>query len=285
LIESIPRFPPAQQADVQRQVRIVRWACVAAVGILAVGLWAKMPYLIAEHRRLEPWKIVELWCADILALYWFARFTLVHAIEGEPLTRLPLEDGRKRIRMVTMTGVTVFVVDLLFTFFLMFDERQRYTQAAVTEAQVTAIQKNVRSAESWYEVDCRFQDATGAVQNVHFRVEAKGHEFPATLPYETVEVLRSQKRDLHPIRVRYDPQFPARAWAEGAGWDDGQKIYWFSLLTLFFQAICTGLFILLLVKLPEGDYLPWWWDIYRALPLFVGAFWLFVTGVIDRLLD
>ena len=76
----------------------------------------------------------------------------------------------------------------------------------------------------------------------------------------------------------------SRAWVDGAGWDDGQKIYWFSLLTLFFQAIVTALFLLLLRRW-SGELLPWWWDIYKVLPLVVGAFWLFVMGLIDRLLD
>src|SRR5260370_38235794 len=97
-METIPQFPGAHRADHHRHVRLVRCACLGVVAILAIGLWAKMPYLTVEHRRLEPWKIAELWCADIVALLWFVRFTIVHAIQGEPLVAMPLEDRRKQIR-------------------------------------------------------------------------------------------------------------------------------------------------------------------------------------------
>lgn len=285
MIETIPRYPAVKSADQPRQVRIVRFACLAVIVILAVGLWAEMPYLIVEHRRLEPWKIFELWCADILALFWFARFAIVHAIQGEPLVGLPLEEGRKQLRVVTIAGAAAVLLDLIFTFSLMYDERERYSQADVTEAQILAIHEVKRPAETWYEVDCRFQLAAGAFQDAHLRVEANKHQFSPTLPFETAQVLRSQGQAGNQIRIRYDRQFPARAWADGAGWDDGQKIYWFSLLTLLFQAILTGVFLLQLRKHSAGGFLPWWWDIYKALPLFVAAFWMCAMGLIDRLLD
>ena len=116
-------------------------------------------------------------------------------------------------------------------------------------------------------------------------MEANTHVSPPALPSETAQVLRSHGHGANWTHIRYDRQLPARAWADGAGWDDGQKIYWFSLLTLFFQAIITALFLLRLVKNSTGGFLSWWWDIYRVLPLFVGAFWLFARGLIDRLMD
>jgi hypothetical protein len=57
------------------------------------------------------------------------------------------------------------------------------------------------------------------------------------------------------------------------------------LLTLFFQAWVTALFLLLLKRHTAREFLPWWWDIYKVLPLASGAFWLFAMGLIDRLLD
>ncbi len=264
---------------------MVRFACLAVVVVLGVGLWAEMPYLVAEHSRLDPWRILEVWCFNLLALVWFGRFVLVHAIQGEPLVAVPLADGRRRIKGVIIAGVTALLVELVFIFSLMFDERDCYAKAVVTDAQVTAIQVRLRAVATWYEVDCRFHDAAGMPHTAHFRVEAEKHHFPATLPAETARVLRRHAKGADQIRIRYDPTFPARAWADGAGWDDGEKIYWFSMLTVFFQAIITALFLLLLWKASSGGLLPWWWDIYKVLPLCVGAFWMFTMGLIDRLLD
>jgi hypothetical protein len=244
-----------------------------------------MPYLMTECQRLESWKIVELWCADIVALSWFVRFSVVHAIQGEPLIAVPFEDRRRQIKTVAITGVAALLLDVVLTFNLMHDEQNRYAIGLVAEAQVLSVREVKRELKSWYEIDCRFKDAVGVARKAHLRVETSKNAFPTGLPSETAQVLRSHGERGNLIQIRYDPQFPARAWAEGAGWDDGQKVYWFSLLTLLFQAIVTALFLLLLVKHSSGSFLPWWWDIYKVLPLFVGAFWLFTMGLIDRLMN
>jgi len=274
----------AEAAGGQKQGRIVRWSCLAVVGLLVAGLWLQMPYLAVEQSRLEPWRILELWCADILALAWFVRFVFEHVLEAEPLAAMPFADTRAQMRGVATAGVAAVVVELLFTFSLMLNERDRYKYGTTTDATAVAVRQINRPATTWYEVDCRFKDASGQPRQAHVRVEAEHHVFPATLPAATAQVLSSHGRGTSLIAIRYDPQFPARAWADGAGWDDGQKIYWFSMLTLFFQAIVTALFLLLLRRW-SGGFLPWWWEIYKVLPLLVGGFWLFVMGLIDRLLD
>jgi hypothetical protein len=175
------------------------------------------------------------------------------------------------------------IIDLLLTLHLMYDQHERYTRGIVTEGQATAIHKREREVESWYELKGQFKDKTGQPQEVYLRVEAKGHVLPAGLSPETVRTLTSGQPG--PIHVRYDPEFPRRAWVEGAGWDDGDAIYWFSMLTLFFQAAVTGLFLLFLSVSLKSNILPWWWDIYKVLPLAVGAFWLFLIGLIDWMMD
>src|SRR5947209_1799577 len=115
---------------------MARLGCLAVALLVVAALWADGSYLAQEHRRLEPWKIAELWCADMVALWWFVRFAIVHAIQGEPLSPLPLEDGKKQMRGVAITGVTVLAVDLVLTLSLMYDERVRYSQGAITNGQV-----------------------------------------------------------------------------------------------------------------------------------------------------
>jgi hypothetical protein len=279
----IPRVPATQTADVERQINIVRLACTGIVLMLSAGLWLKLPYLMMEHRRLEPWKIVELWSADILALIWFIRFTATHAIAGEPLVASQVENGRQRLKNIALIGVAVIVIDLGLTLYLMDSEKIAYERAIVAEAQAMAIHKIERQEESWYEVKCNFKTQTGAPYETYLRVEAKDHLLSATLSPETVHTLMVGTPG--PILIRYDPAFPTRAWADGAGWDNGDAIYWFSMLTLFFQAIVTALFLLLLSQCLKNNILPWWWDIYKVLPLAVGAFWLFLMGLIDKLMD
>jgi hypothetical protein len=244
-----------------------------------------MPYLKVEHGRLEPWKIVELWSADLVALFWFVRFSVVHAIQGEPLLAVPRDDGRHRIRVVVLIGTGALLVDLAFCLQLMSDERVRYLQAVPTEAEVISVREWTRELATWYEVEYSFKDAAGLTQTAYQRVEGKNHELPATLPPNAKLVLTSHARSQKMIRIRYDPEFPRRAWIDGTGWDNGDAIYWFSLLTLMFQAMVTALFLLQLKMRATSNFLPWWWDIYKVLPLAVGAFWLFTLGLIDRLLD
>ena len=252
--------------------------------MLTTGLWLQWPYLLIEHRRLEPWKIAELWCANILALIWFGRFALEHAIMGEPLLPVPFADARRQFKTVCIAGATAIALELFFTINLALEERDSYAHATVTSATATSMRKIERPAETWYEMDCEFTNRAGQLCHAHVRVEADHHLLPPTLPSQTIKTLTSPRPHGEPIQIRYDSRFPSRAWADGAGWDDGQRIYWFSLLTLFFQAMTTALFLLLLNRWRAGS-LPWWWDAYKVLPLVTAAFWLFTMGLVDRLMD
>lgn len=253
--------------------------------MVGAGLWLQTPYLTIEHQRLETWKVIEIWGASILAALWFVRFTFVHAICGEPLTEVPKDDGQRQIRAVAITGATVVVLELALTAHLMLDEHERYKQGIVVEARITGVRETKRELATWYEVDCAFQDKENRPLKAHVRIEAKNHVVPSVLAPETADALYAHRGKDMPLRIRYDPEFPARAWVNGLGWDDGNRIYWFSLLTLLFQAGLTALFLLFLVKYRTGDFLPWWCDIYKVLPLLAGSFWMLVMGLIDLLMD
>jgi len=62
--------PGGPQRD---QIRFVRLLCVGLLAALGFALWAHMPYLAFEHRRLQPWKIAGLWVGDVAALLWFLK--------------------------------------------------------------------------------------------------------------------------------------------------------------------------------------------------------------------
>jgi hypothetical protein len=244
-----------------------------------------MPYLVLEHRRLQPWKIAGLWLGDIMALIWFGRFALAHAVLGAPLVSMRLSDRRRRLWLVGIAVAGAMLVDLGFTLYLMYEERVAYAQAPVASAEVVALYETKRELATWYELECRFRDRAGVSRQAHVRVEAWHHVLPPALPVAVARMLVKGKPGQAPIPLRYDPSFPARAWVDGLGWEDDNGLYWFSLLVLFFQAILGALFVLLLVQHTVGGVLPWWWGTFRVLPLAVEAFWLLAAGLIDRVLD
>ena len=267
------------------QVWKVRFACVAVAALLGIGLWANMPYLAAEHRRLELWKIAGFWIGDVMGLLWFLRFTFAHAVLGDPLAAVSPSDGRRSLRLVTWAGVAALVIDLAFTFYLMRDERDGYARGQVAEAQVFAIQEHKRPAATGYDLDCTFRDEAGAPHQAHLRVLAAHHVLPATLPAEPARVLSARGEGQNMIRIRYDPRLPARAWIDGLGWEDENGLYWFSVGTSLLQAAATAVFLLLLRGHSASGVWPWWWDIYKVLPLAAETFCMLSMGLIDRLMD
>lgn len=264
---------------------MLRSACLALLAAMAFGLWLHLPYLSLEHRRLEWWKIVGLWFGDVSAVWWFLRFAFAHAVLGRPLE--PEQMGGRRRRRLWAVGVALLVamlIDLGFTLYLMHDERAGYERGAVAAAEVTSVRRHDRSAADSYDLDVRFTDAANVTHDAHVRVYADRHVLPPALPPDAARVLRTLQRRT-PIRIRYDPQFPTRTWIDGLGWDDENGLYWLSLLTLFFQAMVLGIFLLSLVKHTTQGVAPWWRDTYKAVPLAVEAFWLVTMGMIDLLLD
>jgi hypothetical protein len=263
----------------------VRIACVAGAAIIAVGIWANWPYLAVEHQRLESWKIAGLLIGDVMGLLWFSRFAFSHAVSGDPLVPVPVSNGRRNLRLITFAGLVAILIDLGFTLFLMRDERDGYARGKVAEAQVIAIQEHRRPDATGYELDCRFKDEAGQPHEAHLRVLAEHHVLPSALPPAAVRVLSGRGEEQGSIPIRYDAQFPARAWIDGLGWDDENGIYWFSLGTSALQGGVIAVFLLSLGRHSGGGMWPWWWDTYKVLPLVAETFCLLMMGLIDRMMD
>jgi hypothetical protein len=247
-----------------------------------LGIWAHLPYLEVELRRVELWKAVGLFTSDLLALVWFARFAFDHGVRGQPLCSQSVEAGRRTFKTVAIAGTAAVVIDLIFALYVMRDQRHGYETGLVTDAQVFEIKRERWPEVTWYELECRFSDVTGSIHHAHLRVGAKKHVLPKTLPTEVTRLLGAPNAEQGQIRVRYDPRHPPRAWVEGMGFEDNNDIYWFSILTLFFQAILTFLLLLFLYERMKRGSLPWWWSVYKPLPFVVEIFWMLVTGLIDR---
>jgi hypothetical protein len=264
-----------------------RIACVVMLGVLGVGVWANLPYLVVEHRRLEDWKIAGLYIGDAVGFLWFARFVYLHGILRFPLAPIVPEEGRRSFRLLVWSGIAAVLLDCAFTLYLFGAERSSYERGQVAEAQVVKVVEHRRREATVYELDCAFRDAGGAPHEAHVRVRAEHHELPAGLPAEAARMLegRGQHQSEHVIPIRYDPQFPARAWVNGLGWEDENGLYWFSVGVLCVQAAVMGVFFLLLVPFSSKGEWPWWWDMYKVLPLAAETFCMLMMGLIDRLMD
>jgi hypothetical protein len=267
-----------------RHVRMARFACVILVAGILLAIWAQLPYLRAEYSRLSFWKLAGLLFSDISAFIWFLRFAFVHAIMGKPLLSMPVKQGQKPFKFFAIAVVAAILIDFGFSLYLMHDEKSGYAQAQVTRAQVLSVEAHKREKSDWYELDCRFNDELGKTHLAHVRIWADQHQFPSTLPAETVQIV-TKKQKGETILIRYDRDFSKRAWVDGAGGDDGNSIYWFSILTLFFQTIVTALLLLLVAGASKNGTWPWWSEIYKVFPLAVEAFWMFTMGMIDRMMD
>ena len=262
-----------------------RLACVAVAAALAVGLWANWPYLVVEHRRLEAWKSAGLWAGDVMGLLWFIRFTFTYAALGEPLTPVPVSDGRRRLRALALAGVAALLIDLAFSFYLMREEREGYAGGKVADAQVMALKVHQRLAATGYDLYCAFRDQAEVAHKAHMRVLATHHILPTTLPAEAARVLEVRGEGPKVIRIRYDPRLPARAWIDGLGWEDVNGLYWFSVGTACLQAGAIAIFLLALKGRTTGNTWPWWWDTYKILPLAAETFCMLAMGLIDRAMD
>lgn len=269
----------------EKQVRNVRLACLALAVFVVVAAWAHWPYLSVECRRIKPWMMIGLWSGDVFALFWFLRFAFTHAVAGEPLSSVSAKDARRQARQLVIMGLIALAADLGFSLYLMWDEHQTYAKAVPTKAEVAQVQVIKRPEYTWYELDFRFKANDGAYHEAHMRVGAKAHILPGNLPIEAQALLSGQETNQSLIPIRYDSEFPSRAWIEGTGWEDENGIYWFSVGVLLVQGVLTLIFFLFLKAYSIRGILPWWWDIYKVIPIVAEAFLMLMGGLIDRFMD
>ena len=277
---------PGIEARQRGQILKVQLACLLICVVLGIAIWANLPYMLVEHSRLEIWKIVGLWIGDLAALIWFGRFLFAHALLAEPLVSVSETGEHQEFKFILRAGILALVLDLSMSIYLMADQWYGYKNARAAQAEVSAIQVHKRELADWYDLDSMFVDASGVRHKAHLRVQAKDHVFSSTLRKEAVRVLSQPERAVgKDFPIRYDPRFPARAWIEGVGWDDGNNLYWFSIGTSLLQAGAMAVFLLMLRARTVHGQWPWWWDVYKILPLGAEAFCMLMMGLIDRFMD
>jgi hypothetical protein len=135
-----------------------------------------------------------------------------------------------------------------------------------------------------YQLDCTFKDTQGQNHEARFLVkEDPLTGFPAAVPPATAQALRAGQVPV-PLRISYDPSWPGRAWPTDFGWDDGNRLHYFSLMALVMRGAGLLLFVefMAIVTYTTGR-VPWWFDLHKALPFLVEVTFAAVVGPVFRL--
>jgi hypothetical protein len=259
---------------------------VLTLGGLALGLWCFHPYFEQEHRRMEPWKTVLIWTGDAVALGWFLRFVTGHFVQGRPLRSRSWADFKHEKEYLVALGSLLFAIgtDLAITLYLMQEDRAAFANAEVVVGQADSVKSHFHPETNHYELHVRYNDRHGGQHGGRFLVEERRDKgFPAAVPKQTVEALWDGRVPFA-VRISYDPAWPDRAWLTDFGWDDGNRIHYFSLIVLVIQVAGLLLFAeaLAIVAYSSGR-VPWWFDLYKACPFLVEVAFIALVGPFFRM--
>jgi len=250
------------------------------------GIWAMFPYLVEEHRRLEPWKIGLIWIGDATALLWF----IGYCVKGGSVSAADSHVGRSPlarrwfVAAAVASGAAV-LADASFTAYLMWDEHAAFAQGVPVTARVESISTKRAVAANIYSLQCAFpHDEKGPIVTSVRVYEPKrrgAFVMPPALPGDVAMHLRSAHAHF-PLQLRYDPRWPWRCWIDALGAEDENRLEWFSFFALFFQAIVLLVFLLILSQHLKRGGVPWWRDLHKVLPLGTEAFIMVLFGTIQR---
>ena len=253
---------------------------------LLVGSWGFAPYFLREHRRLEPWKVALIWIGDATTFCWFVRFFVQHVLHAEPLRAKPWRVfKREKEWLFALVSLLVSAgLDAGVTLWLKDNDEKAFANGVMVPGEVYDLRRSFpNSGDFRYELYCRYRDRNGGEHEERFLVLVKwGRDFPATVPAATA--LAMNRGDVpFALRVRYDPDWPARSWPADFGPDDGNRLHYFSLIVLAIQGLGLCLFVLFLaIFTKERGEVPWWFDLYKAYPFFIEVIFFALIGPAHR---
>jgi hypothetical protein len=289
------RTSPTLATDRRRR----RNLALIVLGVLALAVfdaWTVAAYVRNELARLEPWKAAMVCAGDGVAAAWFVRFAIAHFLLRKPLRDRPLgRRTRAAVAWFIASMAAGLAVDAAFTVYLRYDDLARYKIATPATAHVRNVDGSYASEGRNYELACEWRDAaTGRTFAGTLRVHADGGRraserdvetarlakhglatsrpitgFPPNLPWDTALALASD-RPPATVQIRYDPQWPARAWLEGVPEDDN-GLFFVSLAILFVQGWVTLIVAVAAwgrasAKRRRDRVLPWWLDLAKVIP-------------------
>jgi hypothetical protein len=258
---------------------------VVTLGAFAVGLWCFYPYFVRELQRLERWQAVLIWSGDIASLAFFTFFVYRHSLLGQPLQDRPWDEfKRERVWQVALLGFLFATgLDLAITLGLMYEDSTLFATADIVAGQVERVVR-YSDEQPVYVLLCRYQDKQGQWHTSDFMVNLLPANAPPRpgLPAPLVQAIQ-QGQVPFPVQISCDPAWPARSWLTDYGWDDGNRLHYFSLILLGFQI--GGLFLFAVVGETASKNLPlapWWIELHQVIPFLGQVFFMIVAGPFYR---
>ena len=247
---------------------------------LAYGLVQLWPYLLAAHRRLEPWKIPLLWLGDAFALVWFVKYFARHVFLDQPLATLPAASVKNPLWLVVLTSCPAFGFDLGFTVYEAYTEYHARQGSVTTKGTVYAFyllpQKTGAISITGYY---RYTDPFGMQRlgKFHAAIGEDGKGTNPSFPEEVWDHFRNRQVPFE-IQVSYDPAWPERSWATAVPNLMNTQIFWLSACTVLVQIAFFPVFLAALRERIQQGEVPWWYDCYQVYPLVLESGILVLVG-------
>lgn len=206
----------------ERVTRIgILCACLALLALFAAIVQVQLPWFVAEHRRLEPWKVPFVWTAEATGLVSFVAYTISLALPGGPRPRRP----RKLAVGVFLLGACL---DGVFSLWSLAVEYMAHGRAVQVPAQVVGGKaRGDRAGHTSFTFTCTFQDQNGGMHTAWFP------EVPETqVPINVQQAISGGQLPVA-IDVVYDPRWPGRTWLAGVEYSDDGRVHFYSLMSLF----------------------------------------------------
>ncbi len=228
--------------------------CVVLAGVAIV---ANLPWLIAENRRLEPWKIPIVWSSEAAAFVCFVGYGVRQLL---PASTAPAQASRLTMKAFLVAAA----VDLAFSIYGMIEERWAHCGAVPAQGQIIGGRSFVQSSgHRRYSLRCQFIDRAGQLQNGWYSL------LSPEVPPEVKVGIDGRKLPVA-LKVAYDPKWPSRSWPADLPYSDNNRMFLFSLSTLVFSGLLTAnlaMFRKYLPALPPPEVGPF----FGATLLLLGA--------------
>jgi hypothetical protein len=229
------------------------------ITVLAVyGTAQMLPWLIAENRRLEPWKWPLVWSSELAGTVVFLQYPMSFILPSWALRR-------PTSRLTFKAFCLAICVDLTFSAYEALAERGAYARAIPVQSSVAEGRSFVqRTGHRRYSFTCKFVDHTGSNRVAWFSLLAR------ELPLQVCGKIDDGKLPAA-LALHYDPAWPARCWVDGSTFTDNNRVYVYSILSVVFSALISANLVSLrkicgFASLPPPEVGP-----------FIGATFLFCT--------
>jgi hypothetical protein len=240
--------------------------------------------IVAEIKRLEPWQAFLVFSSDLAALYWFGHFLFTRFVTEKPVglkDRLVIQRHAKREACWVMASmVMALAIDGTFSVIVTEEEERAFANGQQTLASVGLVGHYYAGFADFYHISYTFA-ANGDFFHANAFIRKESSEgFPQGFDRGTVKKIETGK--LESIQVVYDPDRPDRNWLKelGPSWEIySYSFRGLSIAILVAEAVVFPFFFLLVWRVYRMGRIPWWHDLYKALPFFVEASFLFAAAI------